>query len=140
MSLAMTKTEREAFLADLHVGVVSINRQGEGPLSAPIWYMYEDGLVLFSTGGTSRKGKLMMVGERISMVVQTETAPYQYVSIEGPIVEREPAEVDRDVLPMAIRYLGDEMGAAYAASSSGEGSVLIKMKPEKWLSVDYNKR
>ncbi|HIG44212.1 MAG: pyridoxamine 5'-phosphate oxidase family protein [bacterium] len=139
MSLAMTKTERDAFLADCHVGVVSINRQSEGPLSAPIWYMYEDGLVLFSTGGDSRKGKLMTLGERISMVVQTETAPYQYVSIEGPIVARQPADVDRDVLPMAIRYLGDKMGTAYAKGSSGEGSVLIKMKPEKWLSVDYNK-
>ena len=140
MSLAMTKTEREAFLAACHVGVVSINRQNEGPLSAPIWYMYEDGLVLFSTGGDSRKGKLMTLGERISMVVQTETAPYQYVSIEGPIVTRDPADVDRDVLPMAIRYLGEEMGTAYAGGSSGDGSVLIKMKPEKWLSVDYNKR
>jgi nitroimidazol reductase NimA-like FMN-containing flavoprotein (pyridoxamine 5'-phosphate oxidase superfamily) len=109
-------------------------------LSAPIWYQYEDGLVLFSTGGESLKGKLMTMGARISMVVQTETAPYRYVSVEGPIVAREPAQTERDILPMAKRYLGSEMGTAYAAGSSADGSVLIKMKPEKWLSVDYNKR
>ena len=135
----MNKTEREAFLKDLHVGVVSMNRQNEGPLSAPIWYIYEDGLVWFSTGGDSLKGRLMNIGDRISMVAQTEQAPYQYVSVEGPIVAREEMDVDRDIRPMAIRYLGEEMGNSYADGSGGNGSVVIRMKPEKWLTVDYSK-
>ena len=79
MSLSMSKQQREQFLADLHVGVVSMNRKEHGPLSAPIWYDYVDGLVGFTTGQDSRKGKLMQIGDRISMVAQSETAPYQYV-------------------------------------------------------------
>ena len=43
MSMKMTAAEREAFLADLHVGVLSIAREGRAPLSAPIWYDYEPG-------------------------------------------------------------------------------------------------
>ncbi len=140
MSLAMSKAEREVFLADLHVGVVSVNRKAEGPLSAPIWYIYEDGLVWFSTGAESLKGRLMNVGDRISMVAQTEHPPYQYVSVEGPIVAREGMDVERDIKPMAIRYLGEEMGTSYAEGSAGEGSVVIRMKPEKWLTVDYSKQ
>jgi hypothetical protein len=38
MSLAMTKPEREAFLADVHVGVISIPEPGRGPLTVPVWY------------------------------------------------------------------------------------------------------
>ncbi len=139
MSLAMSKAEREQFLAELHVGVVSMNRPELGPLSAPIWYAYEDGVVWFTTGGGSRKGELMQLGERISLVAQTETAPYCYVSVEGPIVAREPAVLERDIRPMAIRYLGEAAGNNYADHSSDEGNVLIKLKPEKWLSVDYGK-
>lgn len=138
MSLAMSKEVREAFLADLHVGVVSMNRQTLGPLSAPIWYAYSDGVVWFTTGAESRKGKLMQLGDRISLVAQTESAPYQYVSVEGPIVAREPAVLERDIRPMAIRYLGEAAGNQYADHSSGEGNVLIKMLPEKWLTVDYS--
>ena len=41
MSLAMTKEERETFLADLHVGIISIPEEGRGPLTVPIWYLYE---------------------------------------------------------------------------------------------------
>jgi len=138
MSLAMSKADRERFLADLHVGVVSMNRKDAGPLSAPIWYAYEDGVVWFTTGADSRKGKLMQLGERISMVAQTETAPYQYVSVEGPIVAREAVDAERDIRPMAIRYLGEKHGNAYADASGAAGNILVKMQPEKWLTVDYS--
>lgn len=138
MSLAMSKADRERFLADLHVGVVSMNRKDAGPLSAPIWYAYEDGVVWFTTGAESRKGKLMQLGERISMVAQTEAAPYQYVSVEGPIVAREAVDAERDIRPMAIRYLGEKHGNAYADASGAAGNILVKMQPEKWLTVDYS--
>ena len=36
----MTKQEREAFLADLHIGIISIPDGGRGPLTVPIWYLY----------------------------------------------------------------------------------------------------
>jgi len=139
MSLAMSKEDRTSFLSDLHVGVVSMNRKDEGPLSAPIWYSYENGEISFTTGEASRKGMLMQLGDRITMVAQTESAPYQYVSVEGPIVLREPAVLDRDIRPMAIRYLGEATGNHYADNSSAEGNVLVKMRPEKWLTVDYSK-
>jgi hypothetical protein len=37
----MTRAEREAYLADLHVGVISIERAGSAPLTVPIWYDYD---------------------------------------------------------------------------------------------------
>jgi nitroimidazol reductase NimA-like FMN-containing flavoprotein (pyridoxamine 5'-phosphate oxidase superfamily) len=145
MSLAMTKDEREKFLAALHVGVISMEDPGRGPLTVPIWYMYEPGGELWViTDRDSRKGKLLKAGKRISLVAQTETAPYQYVSVEGPIVTVEPSHRDRDALPMAQRYLGEELGRQYVAATSDErearGSIVVRMRPERWLTVDYKKR
>ena len=51
----MTSDEREAFLADVHVGILSIARTAKGPLALPIWYQYEDGDVLIGMGGNSLK-------------------------------------------------------------------------------------
>ena len=42
-SLAMTRAEREAFLAAVHVGVISLADGERGPLTVPIWYGYEPG-------------------------------------------------------------------------------------------------
>ena len=56
MSSAMTTQEREAFLADLHVGVISIAEEGRGPLTVPIWYSHEPGgEIWFTTVRASRK-------------------------------------------------------------------------------------
>lgn len=145
MSLAMTKAEREAFLAALHVGVISMEEPGRGPLTVPIWYSYEPGGELWViTDRDSRKGRLLAVGKRISLVAQTETAPYQYVSVEGPVVSVGPSHRDRDTLPMAQRYLGAELGRQYVAATSdareARGSIVVRMRPERWLTVDYTKQ
>lgn len=140
MSLAMTVQEREEFLADLHVGVVSIPRKRKGPLTVPIWYDYDPGgEVWMITDEGSIKGKLLAGAERISLCAQTETAPYQYVSIEGPFTTGPVA--DGQLLHMATRYLGEKQGKAYAAASSGsEGSIVVRIKPETWFTVNYDKR
>lgn len=145
MSLAMTRSEREAFLAGVHVGVLSIAEEGRGPLTVPIWYGYEPGgeLRLVTERG-SRKGRLLTRVKRVSLCVQTETPPYQYVSVEGPVVALEDADVERDVRPLARRYLGRELGDRYVEATGGTeargGSVLVRVRPERWLSVDYRKQ
>ena len=95
MSLTMTKEEREAFLADVHVGVVGVAEDGHGPLTVPVWYSYEPGgEIRIITARRSRKGKLLERAGRFSLCAQTETPPpYKYVSVEGPIVAIEAADI-----------------------------------------------
>ena len=140
MALTMTKEEREAFLADLHVAVISVADDGHGPLVVPIWYAYEPGGdVRIITGRTSRKGELLERAGRFSLCVQTETLPYKYVSVEGPIVAVEAADLERDRRPLARRYLGTELGDQYIEGTRDVGNVLVRMRPERWLTVDYAK-
>jgi len=40
-ALSMSRSEREAFLADVHVCVLAIERTGQAPLAVPIWYDYD---------------------------------------------------------------------------------------------------
>ena len=145
MSLAMTKAEREDFLADAHVGIISISEGARGPLTVPIWYAYDPGGELhFVTERTSRKGRLLEQVPRFSLCAKTEAPPYKYVSVEGPIVAIETADVDRHIRPLANRYLGPELGDQYIEASRGEGgeidSILVRMQPERWLCVDYTKQ
>jgi PPOX class probable F420-dependent enzyme len=134
----MTMAEKEAFLAEPHVGVLSVARPQAGPLTVPVWYDYRPGGTLwFITGRHSRKGRLLDVGVRVSLCAQTETAPYRYVSVEGPVTALD--EVDDELLPMAVRYLGEERGRAYADSSTEADSVVVRVEPQTWLAVDYLK-
>jgi nitroimidazol reductase NimA-like FMN-containing flavoprotein (pyridoxamine 5'-phosphate oxidase superfamily) len=144
MSLQMTRAERESFLAGVHVGIISIEEPGRGPLAAPIWYGYEPGgELVFVTEDGSRKGRLLRGVERFSLCAQTEEPPYKYVSVEGPIASIAPADVERDIRPMAHRYLGAELGDGYIEATGGTDaraeSIVVRMRPERWLTVDYAK-
>jgi len=145
MSFAMTAAEREAFLRDVHVAIIAIADEGRAPLAVPIWYSYEaTGEVQIITDRDSRKGQLIARHRRFSLCVQTETAPYRYVSVEGPVTSTEPVDVEKHLRPLARRYLGQQGGDRYVESTGGQSSrtetVVIRMPPEHWLSVDYGKR
>ncbi len=142
MSLAMSREERQAFLAGLHVGVVSVADGGRrAPLTVPIWYRYEPGsAVTFVSGGTSRKVQRMRETGRFSLCVQAEDPPYKYVTVEGPVVAIDPLD-EEERRSIARRYLGPEAGDAYIVATAGEveGYVVVRMRPEHWLSADYGK-
>lgn len=105
--VSMTDTEREEFLADLHVGVVSIDQCGRPPLTVPIWYDYQPGgEIKILTPATSAKGRLLSVAWAFSLCVQTETRPYRYLSVEGSVTATRPADTEEDLRPIARRYLG----------------------------------
>ena len=134
---SMTTAEREAFLADVHVGILAIDEPGRGPTALPIWYLFEDGVVQIGMGGESRKAELLRAAGRATLTVQTEAPPYQYVSVEGPVTIE---HTQRDDLKMASRYLGPELGQWYADNNpSTSASVVVTLTPEHWRTHDFGK-
>lgn len=139
----MTSTERETYLADLHVGVIAVERPDRAPLSVPIWYAYEPGgEVLITSLAESVKARLITAARRFSITVQDETYPYRYVTAEGPVISIDTAD-DATTRAIAVRYLGEEAGNKFAESFAQDHpdaeSLLFRMRPERWLSVDYSK-
>ena len=52
----------------------------------------------------------------------------------------EAADLERDRRPLARRYLGTELGDRYLENTRDVvGSVLVRMRPERWRTVDYAK-
>jgi nitroimidazol reductase NimA-like FMN-containing flavoprotein (pyridoxamine 5'-phosphate oxidase superfamily) len=133
----MTAAEREAFLAAVHVGVLAVDDPGRGPHALPIWYLYENGEVLIGIDGSSRKAELLRTAGRAAMTVQTESAPYQYASVEGPV---EIAAAYHDERALANRYLGDELGAWYVEHNPRTAdSLTVRLRPERWRTFDFAK-
>lgn len=135
----MTTSEKQSFLAEPHVGVLAIPRAERGPLTVPVWYDYRPGGELwFLTGPGSRKGRLLNVGTWLSLCAQSESVPYRYVSVEGPVTAIDTPTAEQG-LAMAVRYLGEKQGRAYAESGETDDSVLVRVELRHWLAVDYGK-
>lgn len=143
MTLTMTVAEREAYLAGLHVGILSVEDPGRAPLTVPVWYAYAPGgTVNVITGGQSVKARRLRAAGRFSLRAQTETMPYGDVSVEGPITTvDDPVDAD-ERRAMATRYLGAEGSELYLAATAEDaaGSVAFRMSPERWRTADYGKQ
>jgi hypothetical protein len=139
----MTRTEREAFLSGVHVGVLAVGDPGHGPLAVPVWYSYEPGRTVdVITHADSRKARCMRAAGRVSLCAQTETPPYQYVSVEGPIIAMGETLGPDERRAMAYRYLGTEIGDLYLTATADDAarSVAFRMSPERWFTTDFGKQ
>ena len=146
MPRPLGREERERFLAELHTGVVSVADGDRGPLTSPVWYSYEPGGdLVFCTRDDTRKARLLALGTRVSFLAQVEgdiargVLP-RYVSVEGPVVELESADLDRDLRPIVHRYLGQAIGDGYLKATRGDratGELVVRIRPERWLTRDF---
>jgi len=137
---AFTETQRQEFLAAKHVAVLSVAASdGRPPASVPIWYDYTPGGdIRVNTGASSRKAGLIEQAGTVSLVVQHEEPPYQYVVVEGTVVETTkptPLDVREEI---AIRYLGEEGGRAFVRGMDSQTTVLFTIRPDRWLTADFS--
>jgi nitroimidazol reductase NimA-like FMN-containing flavoprotein (pyridoxamine 5'-phosphate oxidase superfamily) len=133
---SMSAQEREAFLAGVHIGVLAVEEPGRGPLALPVWYEWRERGIELGMDRDSRKAELLLRAGRATLTVQDETPPYRYVSVEGRVVL---TTSTRDVLGMASRYLGPELGAWYAdANPATASSVVFRLAPEHWRTQDFS--
>ena len=141
MTFAMTREQRDAFLAEPRVGVLAVDDPagGRAPLTIPIWFEYRPDVgVTIVTSPESRKGRAIEQAGRYSLAAQDEVELYRYVSVEGPVVSAE--RPDADLLRrMAVHYLGEKGGNAYAEATVERDTTSARayvMRPEHWNTAD----
>ena len=133
----MSEQEREEFLKEANVAVLATVGRGGRAHAAPIWYLYEDGVFIMSTGRGSQKHRNVEAQPEITLVVDRRSLPYYAVMAQGR-AEIGPRLADEERRRMAVRYLGEELARAYLESVSGEDSVTIRLRPRKL--IEFNGR
>ena len=124
----MTRSERETFLAEPRVAVLSVAGAGDRPPhSTPTFYAYEPGgdVTFFTNteGRSARKVALIADAGAVTLNVQEPEFPYRYVSVEcrdrrDRAPGRRPGPDDRVALPAARgrrrHGAGGDRGPRYA--------------------------
>jgi uncharacterized protein len=141
----MTRREREAFLAEPRIAVLSVaGEEGRPPLAAPCFYAYEPGgQITFFTNTERRRarkvGRIEATG-RVSLTVQDTAPPYRYVTAEAAVVGAERRPAAERIVAIAGRYMPREYAEGLAAAELGDDEstfVLYAARPERWLTADF---
>ncbi|KFG74497.1 pyridoxamine 5'-phosphate oxidase family protein [Streptomyces mutabilis] len=137
--MALTREEREQFLAEPHIAALAVDAGADrAPLTVPIWYQYAPGGdVWIMTGLDSRKYQLIKAAGRFALMVDRLEPTIRYVSVEGPVVETVTA-TEEDLREISARYLPADKVDGYVAFASAEhgDQVIVRMRPERWVSSD----
>jgi hypothetical protein len=137
--MALSRQEREGFLAERQIGFLSVvERSDRAPLAVPIWFHYAPGDDLWvRTEPESRKCRAIRSAGRFTMLVQRTRPTERYVSVEGPVTRIAPSTRELGRMLVA-RYLPPGKVEAFLdyEEQHFDEQVVVVMRPEHWLSSD----
>jgi hypothetical protein len=140
----LSQKEREQFLAQPHVGVLSVISDDDRPPSTlPTWYAYHPGgniAVMVRQG--KRKSRLIRRAGTLSFSVQQPEVPYKYVTVEGTVVKQE-RPTRKELISIGVRYLPADAVDPWAEWELGGGNgagepEYIEIRPDRWLTADFS--
>jgi len=132
----MDENEIIDFLTEgTRTGKLSTVREDGKPHVAPIWFVWNEGKIIFGTGDSSIKAKNIRHNQQVSICVDDESPPYAFVIIEGTAKF---SDNKKDILKwntiLGGRYMGEKLAEAYGKRNSVEGSILVEVTPTKMIS------
>jgi PPOX class probable F420-dependent enzyme len=134
---SITDPEVSAFLSEgTRTGKLSYTAADGRPLVAPVWFIVEDGCVVFNTGKQSAKGRALARDPRTALCTDLQEPPFGFVQVQGEAeLSEDPAELLRTATAISARYMGTERAAQFGQRNSGPGVLVVRLRPSKVLAA-----
>lgn len=109
---------------------------GDGrPLVAPIWFVVEDGALIFNTGSGTAKGKAIARDPRLVICVDSEVPPFGFVQVQGAAeVSEDVDELVRTATAIGRRYMGADRAEEFGKRNGVPGELLVRLRPTKVIA------
>lgn len=128
--MPMKQDKIEELLQQPNIAVVAVTAPDGHPHAVPTWYEYRNGEVVFQTERSAFNHKCLLHDNRITSCVDTKTPPYKAVVLKGRAGMTEMVDDER-LERMAIAYLGEKAGRAYAKTGQGHRVIVVSFKPTR---------
>lgn len=134
----MTRAEALEFLATgTRTGKFASVRPDGRPHVAPVWFVLDDGDIVFNTWHTSVKARNLATDSRASLVVDYEQPPYGYVMVEGSVEISDDVDESRRVATLiGSRYMGQDRADEFGARNGVEGELVVRLSMERMVARD----
>ena len=136
--IRMTTTEALDFLSSgTRTAKVAWVASDGRPHVAPIWFIVEDGEILFNTAAGAGKARAMQRHPCMSLVVDVEEPPYAFVKVDGTVeITEDLGEVRRVATLTGGRYMGADQAEAYGARNGVPGECVARLRPTSIAGFD----
>lgn len=114
-------------------GKIAVVRQDGSPMVVPVWFDFDDdGSVVFTTGHETIKARSIRREPRVSICVDREEPPYDYVRIDGKAELIDDSELLRRwSIRLGGRYMGSSRAEQYGARNAVPGELIVRVTPTR---------
>ena len=126
-----------AFLSDgTRTGKLGWTAADGRPLVAPVWFVVEDGALLFNTGKETAKGRAVRRDPRVVLCIDLEEPPYAFVQVQGTAtISEDPGELLRSATAIGRRYMGADRAEEFGKRNGVPGELIVRVEPTKVIAV-----
>jgi PPOX class probable F420-dependent enzyme len=105
------------------------------PLVVPVWFIVEDGCIVFNTGKKSAKGRALARDPRTTLCVDLDKLPYAFVQVQGNAeLSEDPGELLRTATAIGTRYMGPDQAEEFGKRNGVPGELVVRLRPTKVLA------
>lgn len=106
------------------------------PLIAPVWFLVEDGRLIFNTGANTAKGRALQRDPRVVLLVDDEHPPFSFVQVQGTaeLSENDP-DLRGTATRIAARYMGEQRADEYGERNGVPGELVVRITPRKVIAA-----
>ncbi|HZU46848.1 MAG TPA: PPOX class F420-dependent oxidoreductase [Mycobacterium sp.] len=131
----LTGEVAEFLSAGTRTGMLGYLAADGRPLVAPVWFIVDDGELVFNTGRNSAKGRALARDSRVVICVDDPHPPYSFVQLQGVAAIAEDAP---DLLDIATRiggrYMGLHRAHEFGRRNAAPGELVVRVRPTKVVS------
>jgi PPOX class probable F420-dependent enzyme len=102
------------------------------PLVAPVWFVVDDGQLVFNTGRDTSKGRALARDSRVVICVDDPHPPYSFVQVQGvATVTEDPQDVLDIAARIGGRYMGADRADEFGRRNAVPGELVVRVQPTK---------
>ncbi|GAB7144673.1 PPOX class F420-dependent oxidoreductase [Mycobacterium riyadhense] len=125
-----------AFLSEgTRTGMFGFVASDGRPLVVPVWFLVDNGELVFTTPGKSPKGRAVNRDPRVVICVDDPHPPYSFVQVQGVATVIEDPNIVLDIATRAGgRYMGTDRADEFGRRNAVPGEVVVRVHPTKVVS------
>ncbi|SHH47764.1 PPOX class probable F420-dependent enzyme [Jatrophihabitans endophyticus] len=134
----MSDERRREFLsAGTRTAILSTVRKDGTPHAAPIWFVLDGDVVVFTTGEDTVKGRNLRRTGVATVTVDEAAPPFSFVTLTGDVeIVDDPDALLQWATRLGGRYMGEAAAEQFGRRNAVPGELLVRLTPRRVTAQD----
>ena len=122
--------------AGTRTGMLGFVASDGRPLVTPVWFVVDDGELVFATHRDTPKYRALQRDPRVAICVDDPHPPYSFVQVQGvAAVTDDAGELLDNTTRTGARYMGAERAEEFGRRNAVPTEMLVRVTPTKIVAI-----